>query len=701
MNKRILIVGALALSTSLLRAQGAPDLPGETERSAHIGLLTRADRDSVVLRWGVSTPGGWVIANRFGYRIDRATILKGGGKAGRTRYEAVSAEPIKPWTLNEWKKRGPEGNKYAGIAAQAMHGETFEPKSSDPGAVNTLRNAASELSNRFGFSMFAADNDAVAAEGLGLRFVDRNVKVGERYVYRLSLAGKDTSYRIDTAFAVVDVAAFIASAPPPSLTAESREKAIVLQWDNPPYLPYSAYYVYRSDDQGKTWKQLNSIPFVEVTNKGATEKAKPRYHDSTVVNYKKYRYRVRGVTPFAELSAPAEVDAMAKDLTSPYAPMVGHPRQTGPHTIILHWELPEISPDLAGFVVARSGNSIDGYHDLDKRLPATARSFVDPEATEQEPYYIVGAVDTAGNIAPSYPVFSQLIDSLPPSVPTGLRGTIDTSGVVHLNWHLGSEPTIIGYRVLWANDPSHEFAQKTGTPWADTAFVDTVNLNTLTRYVYYRIAAVNSRYAHSEMSPILALRRPDRFPPEPPVFTGCTVSDTTVSLAWAVSTSNDVDFQLLYRRLAGGRTWNVLTKLPSHSGEYVDKGVVKTTTYEYMVESVDSSGLHSAHVRTVQARPYDTGVRPTVENLQVAHDPAKKTVRLTWKYAPAGKEKYWFVIYRGLNGSVPAQVASVDERARGFVDKAVTGKGKYSYSVRVFTPTAESGYSKEASAEVR
>jgi hypothetical protein len=163
MNKRILTIAVLVLSTSLLRAQGTPDSPGDTGRSAHIALLTRADRDSVVLRWGVSTPGGWVVANRFGYRIDRATIIKGGGKAGRTPYGSLTTEPIRPWTLNEWKKRGPEGNKYAGIAAQAMYGETFEPKSSDPGAVNALRNAANELSNRFGFSMFAADNDAVAA----------------------------------------------------------------------------------------------------------------------------------------------------------------------------------------------------------------------------------------------------------------------------------------------------------------------------------------------------------------------------------------------------------------------------------------------------------------------------------------------------------------------------------------------------------
>ncbi|HTP13266.1 MAG TPA: hypothetical protein VMM37_06530, partial [Bacteroidota bacterium] len=521
------------------------------------------------------------------------------------------------------------------------------------------------------------------------------VKEGEEYIYRVFLAAPDSTYFIDTTYAVVTVKAFHPAPPPPGLTAEGMDGSIALRWKDIPGGGYSGYVLFRSEDDGKTYTRLNALPFVNVTPESSTNKGVPRFLDSTIVNYRKYRYELRGVTPFAEMGSPATVESYGRDLTPPASPQIENPVQLNARSVKLAWKLPVVSRDLAGFVVAKSSNTLGGYRQLlTKPLPPDTRSFIDTAAEDFEPYYIVGAVDTAGNVAPSLPVYALIVDSIPPGIPKGLRGTIDSLGVVRLAWNLGPEPDIIGYRVLRANDPRHEFSQRTPKPWKDTTFVDSVDVLTLTRYVYYRIAAVDKRYNHSEMSSILALKRPDRIAPEPPVFTDVSVTDSLVRLRWAPSTSDDVRNQDLYRKSAQQEPWKKIATLRPTEALYVDRDVSQMVTYQYRIEAVDSSGFHSGFAMPVQGRPYDTGMRPSAESVAATYDPKSGAITVHWQYKTTRKEKYWFVVYRGVEPSPLVQYRSVDASARSFRDTNLSGKGTYHYAIKVMTATgAESALS--------
>ncbi|HEY6952990.1 MAG TPA: hypothetical protein VI758_11315 [Bacteroidota bacterium] len=677
-----------------LMAQGNP-------RTAQIALTTRVDKDSVILRWAPTTPGAWIVANRIGYVVERVRFEKN-KKFDRTQFERLTANPLKPWTREEWLQRSPRDDNYAAIALQAVHGKAFIAQPAQ-GNANVLRNAADELTNRYGFSLFAADNDAVTADGLGLRFVDRAVKDGEEYIYRVFLAKPDSTYTIDTAYAVVNVTAFKLPPPPPEFTAEGLDGQIALRWKDMPGGGYSGYFLFRSEDGGKTYKRLNQNPFVNVTPESSKEKGVPRYTDTSIVNYRKYRYEVKGVTPFAELGSPASVESYGRDLTAPMAPQIANPVQLDARRVKLTWKLPVIAPDLAGFVVAKSSNTLGGYRQLlANPLSPDKREYIDTTANDNEPYYIVGAVDTAGNVAPSLPVYALMVDSIPPDIPKGLKGAIDSLGVVRLAWNLGPEPDIIGYRVLRANDPNHEFSQLTPTPWKDTTFVDTVNVLTLTRYVYYRIAAVDKRYNHSGLSPMLALKRPDKIAPEPPVFTDVSVSDSLVRLSWARSTSEDVQSLVLYRKNASDKEWKKLVLLRPSEQSYVDREVVQTVTYQYRIEAVDSSGLHSGFAMPVQGRPYDTGLRPAAENVLAAYDAKSGTITVRWEYKSTRKEKYWIVIYRAVNNAQLVQYRSVDATAKSFQDSNLSGKGTYRYAIKIMTATGgESPLSAAAQIEIK
>ena len=137
-------------------------------RSAHLAPLVRADRDSLVLRWAPSTAGAWLVGNRAGYIVERIGVGRDGSVPQKT-YERLTPVPLVPWSLDEWKARSAPTDTFSAVAAQALYGAAFVPHALEQGDVGALKNAADELSNRYSFALFAADNDAAAAYGLALR----------------------------------------------------------------------------------------------------------------------------------------------------------------------------------------------------------------------------------------------------------------------------------------------------------------------------------------------------------------------------------------------------------------------------------------------------------------------------------------------------------------------------------------------------
>jgi len=652
-------------------------------RKAEISIIARVDADSVVLRWAPSTPGGWVVANKIGYVVEKLKVEEG-VEIENSGYKPINNNPLKPLSLEEWKLKATPENKFSAVAAQAVYGKSFNPKPLDESNMNMLKNASDELSNRYSFALFAADNDASTAEVLGLRFVDKSIENGGKYVYRVYVAEKTDEYSFDTAYIVVDIKSFQKGTIPQGLRYENSKGAIKLFWEeNEPY-PFSGYYIFRSDDNGKTYKKLNQMPLINMTPGNAAQDAQPMFMDTTVVNYINYKYQVKGVTPFGELSDAAEISAFARDMVAPPAPKINKPEQVSGKEVKISWELKNAPADLQGFIVSRSNNSLDGYQLITKNpLPKNSTYFIDDMGGEFEAYYVVASVDTAGNMAFSLPVLATRIDTIPPAVPHGLAGKISETGMVTLTWNKGKEKNLIGYRVLRANDISHEFTQHSPQIFTDTVYSEQINIKTLTRNIYYRIVAVNNRYQHSEMSPVLALKRPDIIAPAEAVFGNVIATDSSVILKWYPSPSSDVAKQVLFRKKQNEPEWVTLDSLAPKTSDYADKNVETNTVYLYTVISIDSSGLVSKEAAQVMARPYDNGKRPPVQNLTAQHNANNKIVNLSWNYTPVKKEKYWFVIYKAIGEGDFKEYKAVKETELSFIDnKPTTGNSSYGIVVK-------------------
>ncbi len=677
-KKFALLFCAILLVPGRTSAQRVSDLAPDTT----LTLLAWPSPNEIALRWAPATPRLWHHGNTVGYTVERLTVLPT-GEPDPAGFKRLTPVPLKAWPLAEWKARVDRNNTYAGVAVQALYGQSFIPKGTS--AVAELRNRADDFMNRFTFCLFAADLSPEVAEGLGLRYVDRDVVSGTEYLYRVFFTTPLTDMEPDTAYVLVKAGPSPEIVPPQQVTLRPGDGSLSLVWPiGKIFNRYTAYWVERSDDGGRSFKRLHTHPLVFLRNKNQPEPV-ATFIDSSVVNYKRYTYRLYGIIPFGRLSPPAEVIGFARDLTPPKPPRLVEGKHVRESTVRLRWQFDGApSRDLAGFRIGIS-NSADGPFelDLDKTLPDTARQALDSRAlSNQRNYYVVVALDTAGNASSSMPLYVHLIDSIPPAPPVGLQGEADSTGIVHLRWNLGVEPDLFGYRVYRANQPDHEFTLLTGFPVSDTVFVDTVQVHTLSRAVYYRVRALDRNYNPSPFSEILRVPLPDLIRPVAPVFRRVTATDSSVILEWVPSSSQDVVRQILYRRRADLSDWAVLDTLNAHVGRYEDRFVIQKTTYHYTVQAQDSSGLLSPRALPVQARAYDPGVRPGITGLTAEVDTAKKVIRLRWRYPNAPPGERWFQVYRAVAGE-PLMVYENVGDGTIFEDRDVLGWERFKYAVQV------------------
>lgn len=642
--------------------------------------IARNTTDSVVIRWSPTNIRAWEGARRFGVKVERLTVLQ--GMVGKPVAERISPDTLKVWPMDRFRASFPKDHAYAPAVVQALYGKTF----AEPPGQPDLRNAmdrANDQQLRWTFCMLFADLDAGSANALGLRWVDRDLSADALYLYRI--IALDPLQR-DTALIGVNRRNgpdAVAAAPQP--VAEELDGAVRLQWDAGRIGDhFSAYWIERSST-GKPWSRVNTRPFIESMGTAQSPLEVVNYTDTTLTsNYSPYQYRVVGITPFGEESpASGTVTAMGRDRTAPPGPVMKEVRDER-GKLVVYWDLPSGAADLKGFRVEKSPESQGLFLPLHSGLlSTTARSFVDTSTfLIGENHFRVVAVDTANNTSVSMTGYGSLVDSIAPSIPTGLNGWIDTLGVVRLNWSVGREIDLLGYRVFFANATDHEFTNRTGVPVGDTTFTDTIPLKTLTKRIHYRIAAVDRNFNHSDLGPILTLIKPDIVPPTAPVFAGQQVSDTTVILRFVPSSSEDLAMHRLLRKTQEDSVWTEIAGWPAGDArrEITDAAVDGPAYYSYTIIAVDSAGNRTSAPGTADVRVHKRLRRAGPSGLQGFHDPLSKTVQLNWA-APAAQVKH-YILYRSKDGGAMTSLASVEGSRTGFEDKRLTGIGRYDYQLQ-------------------
>jgi fibronectin type 3 domain-containing protein len=577
-----------------------------------LALVARGYPDRVILRYFPTSPALMTRAGAAGFVIERANF-KQGTAVEKLTYSAIKGSPFKRWDEAAWTS-GLQGiapgdttsRQIAGLA-MALNDPNVKTAGSDVLAdgLKTLMDERNQQDMKFAMALIAANRSSIAAEGLALRVTDQNVKSGASYVYRVRIASSPAAGKNAAAYVKVTCTAFN----PRYLLNNKAVK--VIEGDTRVTLSFplsEAYYAFsveRSDDGGASYKRITGGPELKVTPKGATP-AGYGFVDSNLTNYKKYMYRVLVATPYADELLLAEFTAMPRDRTPPPAPFLKSAMNNKPKQVELVWEATEVA-DLKGFAIQR-GTSINGKFTLISKtlLPKTARSYIDEGFDPYgNNYYAVEAVDTAGNVSFSFPTLATIIDSIPPAAPVIASATIDTAGKVLIKIKPNTEKDFIGYQVLKANAPDHEFSVVTET-YMDSlgkkrfSLRDSTTLNSLTHHIYYKVIAFDSHYNQSPPSKIIELKRRDTIPPVSPLITGVVVTDSTVAIKFVNSPSDDAVSNILLRREPGkSRFDTVLVNRNPAVTAFTDKKVSGGKQYEYAMIAKDESKLSSKISRSI------------------------------------------------------------------------------------------------------
>ncbi len=647
---------------------------------AKIKISARYYGDSIVLRWAVDKGSAWRTLNEHGYIIERLTLDIDNNVT--EEFKKITEVPVKPWTYKQWEERIDKEDDYAVIAAQSLYGESFDVTKISTNKAGQLDNMADEARMRHAFAMLSADISVQAAQGLGLRLADNDVKKGNKYIYRIYSLYPKTSFVTDTGMYVIDTKEIYNVFAPVTPKALEGEHLITLNWDKE--LKFSAYYIQRSADGGKTYTNLTEKPYIQIsrTPENINEF---NFSDSVPQNYKPFVYRIAGVTSFGDVSPWSKpIKAMGLDRTPPEAPrIIKSVVINDDNHVKITWEIDNIDKEMKGFYIGRGTNVTGPFEPLnDKVLSNTQREYIDKNpAKHKTNYYVVASSDTSKNINQSMPSYAALKDKEPPAPPTSLQGDIDTNGIVKIWWPKGTELDLNGYRVYYSNHKNDEFHALTGT-FRDTTFTDTINLATLDELIYYRIVAVDLHLNNSEFSDILELHKPDKVRPVSPVFKNYNVTDTTVYFAWARSSSKDVSKQIIYRR-EKEKEWQAYKELDNTINEFTDNQINKEKIYEYSLVAIDDAGLASENSKPLVIRVYNPGLLKVVGDLQVKLGENGKSVVLSWNNVESSDCNY--LIYRAYNGTSLQMHASADEGANEYIDKNVSSEGTYTYAIKAIS----------------
>ncbi|OUS18071.1 hypothetical protein A9Q93_04030 [Nonlabens dokdonensis] len=529
------------------------------------------------------------------------------------------------------------------------------------------------------FVMNAVKNNKVA-RALGLSYTDITAQENQQYVYRISLKEKITDYTVGEGM-------FLMETIKESLKTErdiyvkTWDKKLTFIWDENDMI--TGAHVERKNNSTGEFELLNSKPVL----KSDPTSTRNSYTDENLINYTEYTYRFYGFNPFGEKQYFGTATGMPVDLTPPVNPSIISGKNDQPEEVNIRWEMPVMEPDLKGFVVARSIKNKGDFRVLHSNLlPKNTTSYTDKTySKEKDNYYVVQAIDTTGNISSSSPYFVTIIDSIPPVKPSFLKGKIDSLGIVTLDIELNKERDLMGYRLFRSNAAEHEFSvisegfheKDTIYTKAITVFKDTVTLKSLTPYIYYKIKALDYNFNQSDYSDVLKVKRPDYIAPETPVFKNVKVGKKFIELEFILSSSEDVVAQTLYRKTDIKEPWVKYAELQNDQKKYIDKKVITGVKYYYSLQAIDDSDNRSNFSIPVMGKPYDDGMRPTVQNLRLITD--KDQVLLEWDYKEMNEQTYFVIYKKNKKGQFVQYKKSDVLRFRE------SEKNKSTYAIKVFT----------------
>jgi uncharacterized protein len=689
MRKTILLMLLLACNSMLIaQVKKTPLL-----RESKMFSVSRATKNEILIRWALADEGAWAQANKYGYALERYTVVKDGKVLDK--FERSQAKIIfKPRPVNEWDSVM-DKNDYAAVLAQSIYGDDFDVEMTNSDGVAQIINETEKLKQRYNMAMYAADHSFDAAEFAGLGWKDKNVKPGDKYFYRIySLIPKEIR-KTDTALLYVGLEDYKPLPKPSEILTEFSDKMALLKWDFDSFKEYyTSYIIERSDDGGKTFKNISDKPVTSLNDtKDNTAPGSMLFIDSLANNDIQYQYRIAGISLFGDTGPYSEIVKGKGKVALALTPNIKNVTQNEKGEIKLNWEFADSLNSLVKEFRINHAPTVEGpYRTVRQNINVTTRS-IDVDNISASNYYTITAISKEGEERTSLPYLVQPEDSIAPAMPVGLRAVIDSNGIVSLSWKANQEKDMAGYRILKTNVKGQELVPLFDSLWYQTEYKDTVNIKSLNNKIYYTVRAVDGHYNQSGFAQLIEVKIPDVIPPSQPVLGSYDITEKGIKLSWINSSDEDVAQHKIYRKIYGENgDWQLLQSVTDKKKQdFIDEKYAEGKTYSYTIIAEDSSKLESAPAVPLTISIPEKRIKEAVTKLNVEVDRDNRAIAINWQKTKESKNIRQFEIYRGEDRQPMSLYQEINTEVQSFTDKELRVNTTYKYGIRaVYT---NGGYS--------
>ncbi|HMQ89759.1 MAG TPA: hypothetical protein PKB07_19310 [Flavilitoribacter sp.] len=621
-----------------------------------IKLIARSLPEGIALRWAPLDAKTWKAGIKTGYRLSRTTLANNAGILPRSEQEAgrrILADHIFPVPEPGWQAIA-DTNQTAVIAAGALYSRSFSVRQE---VIDEENDPEAAEMNRFGFGLFAADQFMGIAIAMGLGWIDTSATEGESYLYTVTLMNGPSLSKINPGTVKITKGDTLPLPPPGQLTGRFGDRRVRLKWDRSAVESvYTAYFVERSFDHGRTIEPANKLPLIYTTPEGTNDPFM-YFTDTIPENHMPVCYRIRGKTPFGELGRPsAWITGEGRPAPLPYQPMITGLTDNGQGGLLITWAVPETAKSqISGFDILRSETAEGPFRAINRNLIGQPESRFTDEHPIHLAYYRIQLTDQNGHQVSGPARLALLKDDMPPETPLAIGGSLlPGQDSIEISWHPSPDADCYGYRIYCSNGKDNDYLQLTREAVTDTFYrlpcADRKNRERL----FFRIKAVDYRGNYSSLSNPVCIAFPDDKPPSPPVFKSIRNSPSGVELTWANSSSPDLKRQILEKRTAEPDTWIEVQEwiMPDFTTRYLDTLVVEGTDVAYRIKAVDDAGLTACSEQVTGTR-IDAGIHGVISAFRVIRSFDKKSIRLQWTY-PDMESVESFIVYRSTGSNPPA-----------------------------------------------
>ncbi len=649
-----------------------------TEQLPEIKLIASPQQNKVLLRWAVNDALTWKKANQYGYFLERTLISRNEQSVLPLQKVILNNnQPFIPAPLEDWKQPF-ETDDNAAVIAQALYGESFQTGNLDP--IASIMAVNQEMQQRFVFALVASEQSFSAAKLAGWAYEDTDVQPGEKYFYKIWIASPTEEVLANEATVLTGVDFYQPLPTPQKPLVFFKENKADINWDFGMLKDtYTSYDVERSIDD-VNYTKINDYPIFNAEKEKPNKPISLSFADS-IPNNKTYYYRIKGRTSFGQIGPPSlSTNGQGKE-TLKFVPQITKKLITKDDTAIIHWQFDKEANNLIkGFQLQRSNTDFDGFTTVVDNIPPTTRKITYTKLKRIN-YFKIVAVGRNGDVRPSHAAIVQPTDSIPPKPPTGLLGTVDTLGVVKLNWTANTENDLGGYRVFRSNNSKTEFFEVTKRPVKQINFTDTIQAKNLNKKIYYKILAQDQRYNASKFSEVLTLDKPDIIAPSSPVITKYQLENLKVNLEWIPSSSNDVVAHLIYRSKNGSEQWEKLSEIQNKETTYIDSDIEPNISYRYVIVAKDATGLESKPTSPLEIEVTEELFQDLITKFSGYANRESRSILLSWRMAK--KEVSEIHIFKTTKASNKLSLYKVLKGAeKTFEDQDLQINSTYEYAVK-------------------